>query len=208
MSDKVSFIVPCMGRLWHLKRTIGSAVSHPDSEYVLVDWSCPDECGKWARENHPGIKVVQIPGQQYFNMSRSRNEGAKKASSDWLCFLDADMILRHDFLEECRKLMSEGVFVNFNMRNLPMDGYSGMNLCQAKDFWGIGGYDAEMEGWGHEDTDMRERLLLSGVKVAHVSLSLAIHIDHGDEERVLHYQEKDKRKSEAANKAIGKEKRL
>jgi hypothetical protein len=205
VGKSVSFIVPCMGRLLHLQRTVRSVLAQPDSEYILVDWSCPEHSGDWVAKRFPEARVLRVPGKDRFHVSAARNLGAQAARSEWLAFLDVDMILRRGFLADARRLMRPGAFLVFP-KTTP--GYAGMLICRTSDFRMAGGYDEEMTDYGNEDMDLRERLSWLGLWQLYLSQSLARHIRHGDPQRVCFFAEKDKRKSERRNDLRGRANRL
>ena len=93
---KISFVTTCMGRLDHLKQTL-PLQQHPDCETIVVDWSCPDNCGDWVEENFPDTKIIRVPNQQFFNKSQSVNNGISIATGDFICIADADVIIKPEF---------------------------------------------------------------------------------------------------------------
>src|SRR5260370_11681104 len=40
---RLSVVVPCKGRLQHLRRSLPTFVAQPDSEVIVVDYDCPDK---------------------------------------------------------------------------------------------------------------------------------------------------------------------
>ena len=110
----VSYISTCMGRLEHLRRALPTWLAQPDSEVVVVDWSCPDGSGDWVKAHHAQAGVVRVPGRAHFNLAAARNAGAARASGRWLCFVDADVLLDpgfsvlvHPLLDPAAYLLSE-----------------------------------------------------------------------------------------------------
>jgi len=87
-----------MGRLEHLKQTLPTRI-HPDCENIVVDWSCPDNCGNWVEENYPDVKVIRVPNQQFFDHAESRNVGFEHATGEFICQADADLIITPSFFE-------------------------------------------------------------------------------------------------------------
>ena len=201
---KVSFVVPCMGRLNHLRRTVCSILTQPNAEYILVDWSCPEDCGKWVEGHYPLIKTVKIEGQKFFNLSKARNAGAKVATNEWLCFIDCDMVLSNHFCKSLAPLLKRGQFVIFNLQEAK-PGYSGTTICHRDDFLAISGYDEKFEGWGREDDDFKRRLLRFGLNEALLPIDLAMHINHGNEDRIAFYECKDQGKTATINDTIARE---
>src|SRR5262249_12136861 len=93
------FVVPCMARLSDAQRTSASLLDQPRSSYVLVDYSCPDGAGAWARANHPDMQAVHVPGRVRFRGAEARNAGAAVDGDSSICFLDADTCAADGFAE-------------------------------------------------------------------------------------------------------------
>jgi len=198
----LSFVIPAMGRLHHVKQALESVLKQPNSEVILVDWSCPEHTGDWAeatfKEKYPNLKVVRVPDKKHFHLSAARNIGAKEANGEFLCFLDCDMILKDNFLGMCLSAMDGDSYIIFDFYS---SGYAGMIICPKKDFLKINGYDENIRGYGYEDDEFKCRisqLLLKSI----ISRNLANHIEHEDGERVKFYEEKDKFKSQEINKHL------
>lgn len=188
-APKISFIVPCMGRLAFLEQTLPSVISQSNCEYILVDYSCPDECGKWAERKYPQVKVVRKPGAEHFNLSWARNIGANLACSEWLCFLDCDVVLSQHFVARVRFLLGQRNFVAV-AEYLP--GLSGLLVCRRVDFFAVGGYDTRFTGWGGEDDDIKRSLLQMGLAHTVIESNIGTHIEHDDSMRTRNYKERDK----------------
>ena len=87
---------------------MGSVVSQGRSSCIVVDYSCPQACGAWVECNHPGVKVVRVPGRTHFCLSWARNAGAVAADSPWLCFLDADVTADPSFTDSLLPRLQPG----------------------------------------------------------------------------------------------------
>jgi len=199
----LSFIIPVMGRLHHVKQALESVLKQPDSQVILVDWSCPDKTAEWAentfQEKYPNLKTIRVPNQEHFHLSRARNIGAHRASGEFLCFLDCDMILKEGFAEACLASMDSESFAMFAEDST--SGFGGMIIVTKETFDEIGGYNEEFQGWGYEDTDFKDRVAKIVLKVR-IPNNLATHIEHGDGDRVKHYQQKDHRASWRENRQL------
>ena len=93
---KLSFVTTCMGRLEHLKQAL-PLQQHPDCESIVVDWSCPDNCGDWVEENYPDVRVVRVEGEQYYHRAKARNAGLQVATGEHICNADADLLIQPKF---------------------------------------------------------------------------------------------------------------
>lgn len=182
-----SFIVPCMGRLEHLQRSLPPRLGWPGCENVVVDYSCPDRVGDWVEEHARGARVVRVEGEELFNASAARNVGAALARSDWLVFVDADVIVGPALLEVLQVRAEPGVFLE-----APTTSSAAGTLAVTRaDFRRAGGFDDVYRGWGEEDLDFRERLVELGLKPVVLSDALFDAIEHSDELRTRFYACKD-----------------
>lgn len=208
----ITFVVPCMGRLEHLRRTLPLLARQPQTEVVVVDYSDPDQCGNWVEnpaQSWPNVRVARYPGQQHFNLSRARNVGAKMCRTKYIGFIDADMtLLDHSaaggstFMGLIKAGLDERYFIRFcEWRS----GHSGFLICWYPAFIYAGGYPAktdgllydgpDMEGYGFDDGYMKAALEKIGLQERSIEMSLGSHLDHSQVSRVAHYSE--------ANKDIG-----
>lgn len=175
-----SIITPCKNRLEHLKQTLPLMRSVNNAEVIVVDYGCEQRTGDWIASNYPDIKIVRVTDDPVFHVSRARNIGALQASSEVLCFVDADTFVIGNLAEWAGKNMKQGWFFV-----IPTIGVStaGFLLCNKADFLNVGGYDEALRGWAPEDMDLYERLEISGVKRGHLPASMFSSIEHGDELR-------------------------
>lgn len=149
-------------------------------ELILVDNNSSDNTINIAKE----IKDLKIY-QQGPERSAQRNFGAKKATGDFLFFLDADMELTSRVVEDCvNKINQEGIdgvvvpekskWTNFwggvkafersfyNERGDPIT--DAARFFSKKVFNKVGGYDETITG--PEDWDLPDRIREAGFKIA------------------------------------------
>jgi glycosyltransferase involved in cell wall biosynthesis len=206
---KASFIIPCKGRLSHLKETLDDKLNQKtelDFEIIVVDYTCPDDTFKFCSE-HPDsrLRCVRVFAQDdYFNNSHARNCGARVAEGDILCFSDADCHLSDKWLE----------YVRFNMDYFPNadgfgndivlgDGQLGRGTwAVTKRLWyTLRGYDETMESWGTEELDFFWRMKKFG-SILTFPRNMAWTIAHSDELRLRFYNEKSKYISNSINRCL------
>ncbi len=193
----ICFITTCMGRLDHLRQTLGTWVAQPGASCIVVDYSCPERCGDWVEQTYPQVQVIRVPGKSHFHLAHARNLGAREANAPWLCFIDADIALASSFTEAVLPLLRPGHFYRAD----PCEtGLVGTVLCSRADFAGIDGYDEVIQGWGAEDLDLNARLGLLGLAEAGFPGQLVRSLSHNDELRVKFYDIKRKEISATINK--------
>ena len=169
--------------------------SHPGTSCVVVDYSCPDDCGAWVERTYPQVKVVRVPDREHFQASDARNIGVRAADAPWVCFVDADIKLDASFADTVRLLLRENRF----LCAAPVErGMGGTVVCARSDFDRIGGYDRALLGYGGEDFDLYGRLVYIGVVRDTFPSQLLTLLEHDDALRVRHHQVK----SMAANLTI------
>jgi glycosyltransferase involved in cell wall biosynthesis len=204
----IAIVTTCKGRLHHLKQTLPLMAAQQPDELIVVDYGCPDGAGDWVEANVPGAKVVRASSpDERFNVSRARNLGAAAATSTWLYFVDADVMLSTGLVEMLRGGLRPGHY----FRPVPQRGAVGAQIygtfvCLAADFARIGGYDEVIEGWGREDKDLYLRLSFGGVRESRYDPGTLAVIDHGDAERHVIEGMRHRWHNEAVNAAYSEAK--
>jgi glycosyltransferase involved in cell wall biosynthesis len=193
----ICFITTCMGRLAHLQQTLGAAVAQPGCSCVVVDYSCPEQCGVWVEQHYPQVKVVRVANQSFFSLTRARNAGAAAADAPWLCFFDADVILSPDFARQVAPTLRAGHYYLAQPRKR---GLSGTVICTRDDFRQLGGYDDVIQGWGEDDMDFYSRLLRRGLRPLDFPSQLLTLIEHDNQMRVQHFPIKSVPVSQTINR--------
>ncbi|MDT5122137.1 MAG: hypothetical protein QOC96_1619 [Acidobacteriota bacterium] len=172
------FVVPCMGWLNDLRQTIGSLLAQPKSSYVLVDYSCPDGAGNWAREQHPKVVVTAVSGRTRFRGVEARNQGAAAVDDDgYLCFLDADMQVAPGFSEYVLSHCEDGIFMVSERRG---PGFDSVLVCRKADFNRVHGFDEVFPDLAEGCEDITALLRRSGLVGRSFPDSLLSQLDHRD----------------------------
>ncbi len=124
-SPDYSIIIPAYNEESFLGRTLESvrnAMNGTDfrGELIIVDNASTDRTAEIAREW--GATVLD---EQYRQISRARNVGAKAATGRFLFFLDADTLMSPEILHEALAMLASGDYygggpiVQFDSENLP-----------------------------------------------------------------------------------------
>ena len=102
MNDLVSVIIPAYNAATRIKLTLESIIAqdYPDIEIIIVDDVSTDGTGDIARE------VLKVSGRDFMIISHehnggecaSRNTGLKHANGKYICFVDADDMIRENFV--------------------------------------------------------------------------------------------------------------
>jgi len=104
----ISIIIPAHNEAKYISKTLSSIKkqSYRDYEIIVVADSCTDDTAKIAKSF--GCRVFNVNSR---NVAHNRNYGAKKAKGDILIFLDAEVRVSTDYLEEVNKAVKQGYTV-------------------------------------------------------------------------------------------------
>ncbi len=177
----ISFIIPCKGRLAHLKETLPALVGQEGAEIIVVDYDCPDQTAQWLQEHHPQCVAIAVTDKSTFNISDARNIGLKAARGTWLFFLDADIVLSTDLVSKLRDQLSERHF--YLLERFRHLGAYGSVLVTRAATDKVGAWDSRYVGYGGEDYDFFQRLTYAGLSMGFLRGEPAGMIPHSREER-------------------------
>lgn len=188
----ITFVVPIKGRLWYLKQALPSMLKL--APVMLVDYDCPDKSLEWAFKEVCSYEGChQLYGRveenkPVFNLSKARNLGARTVDTEWIGFVDCDMLLSPDLITTIESKIQPNCYFTFTKVTV---GLAGFIVCKTEDYKFAGGYDEDAEGYGFEDTQFRYKL--GYMKKIQVLLpdTLASHIDHSTESRTTFYKDKN-----------------
>jgi hypothetical protein len=207
-----------------LKRTLPLMLEH--DHVTLVDWSCPQKCGEWAKrwyQEDPArqryaLQLVQIDGARSFHKSAALNLGIRDALHgsiviDWqndrrnhVLLLDADTLICDGFGAWYEEALKD--YKNFHVCLRPPGHYAswdltGIVLMTAEHFQRSGGFCERIRGWGGEDVEFRLRLAVKvGLPWKDIPPGTFKAIEHDDSLRVQYYATKDKGRSHRDNAKI------
>lgn len=109
---KVSVIIPCHNYARYLPDSVGSALaqSHEDIEVIIVNDGSTDDtrevAGRLIRE-HPG-RQVRLINQENQGVSAARNNGIRASTGEFFVPLDADDMLKPDYVERVLSVLESG----------------------------------------------------------------------------------------------------
>jgi glycosyltransferase involved in cell wall biosynthesis len=182
--NSVAFVTTSKGRLHHVKQTLPLIAAQNPDEIIVVDYGCPDGTSAWVKCNFPAVKVVRVNDDPGFCLSRARNIGAARSLSELICFIDADIKIGAGLIPWIKtSARSDAVYRAGLVNGRPNFETFGTAIIPRKIFVSIGGYDEVFRGWGGEDTDIYNRLRMSGVPSLAYLPTFVSPISHGDDER-------------------------
>lgn len=182
----VSVIVPTKNSGSTVEHSLRSVKeqTYPNIELVVVDNHSKDGTVQLA-ERYGAIVHTKGPER-----SAQRNYGAEMAKGDYLIFLDSDIELTPDVVQECIELTQEGFeIITFperiegtgfwaNCRAIEAQCYLGDDTVEAPRFYNkmiflnLGGFDENLTG--PEDWDLREKALSAGYDIGRIK-AMTIH---------------------------------
>ena len=115
----ISVIVPTYNRAHQLPRTLDSILCQSCSpkEIIVVDDGSTDETLALMTSEYPEIVFIQ---QQNTGVSSARNVGIKRASGDWITFLDSD----DEWLPEKLEIQMKALYENPEIK-----------ICHTNEIW-------------------------------------------------------------------------
>lgn len=114
---KYSFIVPVYNTEKYLKKCLDSLVNQTfdNFEIIIVNDGSIDKSSeiiKKYKEKYSNIKSIEQKNQ---GLSMARNNGVKKASGDYLIFVDSDDYIETNLLEEVDKVIGDNDILRFQI---------------------------------------------------------------------------------------------
>jgi len=185
MNDLVSVIIPTRnsGKLFENCLKSVKQQTHKNIEIIVVDGKSTDNTINIAKKYKCKIYFfVPKVKKGAFDASFKRNYGAKKAKGEYIYWLDADMELPKELIEEAVNLCkreadaiilpedSFGTGIWAKAKNLERRCYWGDNTVECPRFfkrsiWNtIGGLDESL-GAGGDDLDIHQKVIEKGHKV-------------------------------------------
>ena len=103
----------------------------------------------------PNVRLLKMRDTNGGNLARARNHGARRARGDFLCFVDANLVLGEQFTAEALAALTAGEFICAAED-------PGLTLCARTDYLAIDGYDEVLDGCEQAEWDIALRLQMLG----------------------------------------------
>lgn len=218
VTNMVSIITRCKNRKHHLRTSLPYSINqtwHP-KQIIIVDYDSDDGLHEMLWEEFEPwmlngiIKEVRVNNQPKFIPAHAQNVGIQHANGEWLLFMDADNLMKPHMVAHLmsrvqgqRKLFCRP-YADYMHRDK-----AGQMMCRYADMMACRGFLEELTvGWGFEDGDIRDRLLLYGCDLLEYSSRLSDVIEHSEEDRTGFMVEKDRRKSQPFHNEIARKNKM
>jgi hypothetical protein len=198
----VNIITTCRGRLEHLKRSVPLMLGQLGGWQrwvTVVDYGDPEDSFGWCqRQAHPMLHAIKVlDGIDFYSHGRARNFGAVRSTAEVFCMLDADCLLKNNWLAWVMEQFEAER--NVCLPQEVVGNYSGQFAVRSWLFHAIRGYDEAFAGWGFDDSDLYQRIARHGANVGRFDLKLLDMIEHDNELRTSSYWEQNAATSWAKN---------
>ena len=106
---KFSIIIPTYNRASLLRRCLDSLCNqtYQNFEVIVCDDGSTDNSKEVVAEFENRLQIKYIYEENWGGPARPRNNGIKKTSGEWICFLDSDDWWRKDKLEKCLPFLKD-----------------------------------------------------------------------------------------------------
>ncbi len=176
----ISIVTGCRSRLSFLQRALPTWLALPVSEIIVVDASCPQGTGAWARSlGDPRVRVLDWPGETYRH-SAVKNLGWRAAKTPWVALLDADICVDPALAQTFPHLRPGGFY---RADSLP-EGLAGQFILERATLERLNGFDEVYRDYADEDFDLLRRMLHFGYAHRTFPAALLSHIPHTDDLRI------------------------
>ena len=177
----ISVIIPCYNQAGYLPETLESLFqqTYPYWEAIIVNDGSPDDTEKIALEYVGKDQRVHYVYKENGGLSSARNKGIECARGEFILPLDADDIIKPEYIEKALKAFEQNPQIKLvycqavffgeieGKCDLVYQGYKNLlvgnaifcsSIYRKVDYLKVGGYDENMRS-GYEDWEFYIRLL-------------------------------------------------
>jgi hypothetical protein len=189
--SRVTVVTTCKNRWGFLKKSLLTWLNKGFKKIIIVDWDSKVEVASKLEKLSEGINpitVIRVENEDIFNGGLARNTGARFVTSEYALFIDSDMTIK-DWSQAGSISMVPGKFYH-GPHNIPP---FGTGLVRMDDFQRINGYSELYPSYGWEDNDLYNRLEESGLQRCFFDERMVEHIEHNDELRTRHRDQRGRK---------------
>ena len=180
INDGITMYVHLMNRNDNVMKNIGNWLKQKVDELILLDWSSTEPVAELPGIfTDPRVRVVRVEGQDQFIRTLAQNLATQMARNRRVFKLDSDVEFKGDFF--ANHPLDKGCFWvgnwmqgrDFNERHL-----HGETYYHLDDFFQVNGYDERIVAYGQDDTNLKDRMVLSGCERRVFSYNFLHHQHH------------------------------
>jgi len=165
LKDGITMYVHLMNRNENVQANLPNWLKQEFDELILLDWSSKDSVASITGVfDDPRVRVVRVEGQERFMRTLAQNLASQMARYKHIFKCDSDVSIKGNFFKE--HPLKKGEFWvgdwhqgrDFNERHL-----HGETYYHVDDYFRVNGYDERILAYGHDDTNLKDRMVLAGL---------------------------------------------
>jgi len=173
-------------------KSVEAALTHIDSEILVVDNHSSDTSCKMVAELFPNVQLIENKDNSGF--SKGNNIGVAQATGEYVCILNPDTVVAEDSFTKllaladtkqdlgilgCKLIDGSGNYLPESKRNIPTPSISfkkifGFMLLKREVYNVVNGFDEDYFMYG-EDIDLSYRILKAGYTNYYTAETTSIH---------------------------------
>ena len=165
LNDGITMYVHLMNRNENVQANLPNWLKQEFDELILLDWSSKESVANIPGVfDDPRVRVVRVEGQEKFMRTLAQNLASQMARHKHIFKCDSDVSIKGNFFKE--HPIKKGEFWvgdwhqgrDFNERHL-----HGETYYHVDDYFKVNGYDERILAYGHDDTNLKDRMVLAGL---------------------------------------------
>ncbi|MFZ0407712.1 MAG: exostosin family protein [Cyanobium sp.] len=186
MLGGITMYVHLMNRNENIKKNLPNWLEQKCHELILVDWSSSNPVA-----DIPGVfddkrvRVLRVDEQSSFIRTLAQNLASRMARNHRIFKFDSDVEFKGDLFTN--HPLEPGEFWTGKWQQARDNNERHLNgeifYC-IQDFLAVGGYDERIKSYGQDDTNLKDRMLLSGIAMKVFDYNCMHHQHHSQKSRV------------------------
>ena len=193
LGDGITMYVHLMNRNENVQKNMTNWLEQRFDELILLDWSSKEPVAEISGVFEDSrVRVIRVDGQTKFIRTLAQNLASRMARHKRIFKCDSDVEIRGDFFA-AHPLEPGEFWVGdwHHARNTNEKHLHGETYYFIEDFLRVNGYDERIRAYGQDDTNLKDRMLLSSLTKKVFNFNFLIHQEHEQasrchDETVLH----------------------
>jgi hypothetical protein len=165
LGDGITMYVHLMNRSENVQKNLGNWLQQKFDELILLDWSSKDPVAEIPGVfDDPRVRVVRVDGQTKFIRTLAQNLASRMARHRRIFKCDSDVEFKGDFFAS-HPLEAGEFWVGdwHHARDNNERHLHGETYYFIQDFLAVSGYDERIKSYGQDDSNLKDRMVLSGL---------------------------------------------